>query len=102
MIVKACSYNATIQTPDAPSKYSKIIVSFSQPQTNVLITKEKSSLTINDDSVEVHLTQAETKQFDPLYIALMQIRCYASTYDAPGSCVFGIKVCPALNEEILS
>lgn len=101
MIVQACSYEAEIKTPKAPSTYSKIVVSFAQNGT-VLIDKQKSSLTIGTDSVTVHLSGSETNLFDPLYVALLQIKCYASAYDAPGSCVFGIKVCPALNDEVLS
>lgn len=103
MIVRACSYEATIKTPKVPSTYSKILVSFMQNGT-LLINKDESSLTIDDDemSVTVQLTQNETKLFDPSTFAMMQIRCYASAYDAPGSCLFGIKVCPALNDEVLS
>lgn len=101
MIVQSCSYEAEIKTPKNPSNYSQIVVTFAQNGT-VIINKAKSSLTVGTDSVTVHLSGTETKQFDPLYIALMQIKCYTSTYEAPGSCVFGIQVCPALNDEVLS
>lgn len=103
MIVRACSYNATIQTPDDPNNYSQIKVTFAQ-EGNIVVEKNKSALTIDstEGTVTVHLTQAETKLFDAAKMALMQIRCFASANDAPGSCVFGIPVCPALNDEVLS
>ena len=101
MIIRACSYKATIKLPEVASNYSKILVSFAQNGT-VLVEKNKSDLTIEDDTAVVKLTQAETKLFNPSLLAMMQVRCYGGTYDAPGSVVFGIKVCPALNDEVLS
>ena len=100
-IRRVCSYSATIQTPEAPSGYSKIIVTFAQDGSN-LFTKNKSALTLDDNTVTVKLDQSETKQFVAGKIALMQIRCYKSQYDAPGSAVWAIRVDPALNEDILS
>ena len=101
MIIRACSYKASIKLPAAASTYSKIRVTFAQNGVN-LVTKNKTDLTIENDTVTVKLNQTDTKLFDPTFIALMQIRCYGSAYDAPGSVVFGIKVCPALDDEVLS
>ena len=100
-IRRVCSYSATIQTPAAPSGYSSIVVTFAQGGTN-LITKNKSALTIGDSTVTVNLDQSETKLFDATKIALMQIRCFKSQYDAPGSAVWCIPVEPSLTEDILS
>lgn len=100
-IRRVCSYSATIQTPEQPSTYSKIIVTFAQGGTN-LFTKNKSQLTIDTDTVTVKLDQTETKQFDASKLAFMQIRCYNSQYNAPGSAVWAIRVEPALNEDVLS
>lgn len=100
-IRRVCSYSATIQTPVAPSNYSAIVVTFAQNGTN-LISKNKSALTLGDSTVTVNLTQAETKLFEAGKIALMQIRCYHSAYDAPGSAVWCINVEPSLTEDILS
>lgn len=103
-IKRACSYTATIQLPEAPSYYSAIIVTFGQGGTKNLITKDKTALVPNeaDKTVVVQLTQAETKQFAACEKAFMQIRCYHGTYDAPGSRIWAIDVCPSLNEEVLS
>lgn len=101
MIIRACSYKATIKLPEAASTYSKILVTFAQDGA-ILVEKNKSDLTIDNDTVVVNLTQAETKLFNPSLLAMMQVRCFDSAYNAPGSVVFGIKVCPALDDEVLS
>lgn len=100
-IIRACSYNCSIKTPEAPTQYSKILVTFSQGKTK-LIDKDENDLTYTADAVEVHLTQEETKLFKAPAQALMQIRCFKSQYDAPGSKLFAIDVYPALNDEVLS
>ena len=100
-IRRVCSYTATIQTPESPSNYSSIKVTFAQSGVN-LINKNKADLTLDDNTVTVKLDQAETKQFVAGKIALMQIRCFKSQYVAPGSAVWVIPVEPALNEDILS
>jgi len=100
-IRRVCSYSATIQTPEAPSGYSAIKVTFAQGGTN-LINKNKSDLTLSSNAVTVKLDQSETKLFDAGKIALMQIRCFKSQYEAPGSAVWAIPVEPALSEDILS
>ena len=97
---RACSYEATIKTPQAPSHYSAILVTFQQGGTN-LVEKELADLTLTDTSVIVKLTQAETAQFEAKKNMYMQIRCYAATYDAPGSQVWTIPVEAALNDELL-
>ena len=103
-IKRACSYTATIDLPEAPSYYSAIVVTFGQGGTRDLITKNKSTLVLDETkkTVVVQLTQAETKQFAACEKAFMEIRCYHSTYDAPGSRIWAIDVCPSLNEEVLS
>ncbi len=99
-IIRACSYNCSIKTPEAPSGYSKILVTFAQGQ-EVLIDKDESEVDLTADAVQVHLSQAETALFEAPAVAYMQIRCYKSTYNAPGSKLFQIPVAPALNDEIL-
>ena len=49
----------------------------------------------------LQLTQAETAQFVAGIPAQIQIRCYGSAYNAPGSAAYVIEVWPALNDEIL-
>ena len=99
-IRRACSYEATIKTPVAPSNYSAILVTFQQGGVN-LVEKERSELTLTDSAVVVKLTLAETALFEAKKKAFMQVRCYASTYDAPGSAVWSIPVEEALNDEVL-
>lgn len=99
-IRRACSYQATIQTPKAPSAYSAMLLTFQQNGQN-LINKTKADLTIQDNKVVVNLTQAETALFTAGIPALMQLRCYASANEAPGSRVWTLDVYPALNPEIL-
>lgn len=100
---RACSYQATIRTPQAPANYSAMLLTFQQNGQN-LINKTKADLQISDDgtSVIVQLTQEETAQFSTRLPALLQLRCFASTTDAPGSTAWAIDVLPALNDEILS
>ena len=101
-IIRACSYTATIQTPDDANNYSAILVTFQQDGTNV-VEKDETEITIDSDGkVIVKLDQTDTKLFGCGKKALMQIRCYKSQYEAPGSAVWAIDVWPALNDEVLS
>ena len=100
-IIRACSYTATIQTPEDPTNYSAILITFAQDGTN-LINKTESDVTFDDNKVIVQLDQNETKTFTCGKKAYLQIRCYESQYNAPGSMVWGIDVYPALNDEVLS
>lgn len=97
---RACSYQATFQTPESPSNYSEILVTLSQ-KGQQLINKYRSSLTLTESTVILQLTQEETAQFEAGIPAQIQIRCYASEYNAPGSAAYAIEVWPALNDEIL-
>lgn len=98
---RACSYQATIRTPQAPGDYSALLLTIQQGGQN-LINKSENDLTVNETSVIVNLTQEETAQFTAGKPALLQLRCFASAYNAPGSHAWAIDVLPALNDEILS
>lgn len=99
-IRRACSYQATFQTPKPPSNYSNILVTFSQNGQN-LINKTRYQLAVEEYSVTAQLTQEETKLFEAGTPAQVQIRCFGAVYDAPGSAVFSVDVWPALNDTIL-
>ena len=98
---RACSYQATIQTPEAPSTYSAMLVTFQQKGKN-LISKSLEELTVGENEIIVQLTQEETAQFQSGEQAWLQIRCFASEYNAPGSAAWPIEVMPALSDQILS
>ena len=98
-ITKACSYKATIQLPEDPSEYSAIQVTISQE--NLEIIKTKQQLDIDENTVILKLDQSETKQFTACKKAFIQIRLYKSQYEAPGSKIFAVDVCPSLNEDVL-
>lgn len=98
---RACSYQATFQTPEDPADYSKILVTIQQNGMN-LISKTEDDLTIDGMTVILKLTQAETALFETPGPALIQIRCYESAYNAPGSAVFPVDVWPALDDQILT
>ena len=100
-IIRACSYECTIQTPEDANNYSSILVTFQQDGTN-LIEKSEEDVTITDDGkILVQLDQSETKLFACGRNCYLQVRCYKSQYEAPGSSVWGIMVYPALNDEVL-
>lgn len=99
-IRRACSYQATFQTPQPPSNYSDILVTFSQNGQN-LINKTRYQLAVEEYSVTAQLTQEETKLFAAGTPAQVQIRCFGAVYDAPGSAVFSVEVWPALNDTVL-
>lgn len=99
-IRRACSYQATFQTPKPPSSYSEILVTFSQDGQN-LINKARYQLNVEEFTVTAQLTQEETKLFEAGRTAQIQIRCFGATYDAPGSAVFSVDVWPALDDRIL-
>ncbi|MBR4472509.1 MAG: hypothetical protein IKS55_02620 [Oscillospiraceae bacterium] len=99
-IKRACSYQATIKTPKAPSTYSEILVTFQQDGAN-LIQKTLADLETDETYVTVNLTQEETALFTASLPAYLQIRCYAEEYDAPGSKVLPLDVYPALDDQIL-
>lgn len=98
-IVPTSTYSATIQTPLAADNYSAILVTISQGRTTV--SKTLDDLTIDNGLVVVQLTQEETEDFTPGLPALMQIKCYRTETDAPGSAIWSIPVTPVLNEEVL-
>ena len=97
---RACSYQATIQPPEAPATYSAVLVTFQQNGRN-LINKTLDDLTVGTNEFTVKLTQEETAQFEAGAQAWLQIRCFASEYNAPGSAAWPIDVLPALNDQIL-
>ena len=97
---RACSYQATIQPPEAPVTYSAVLVTFQQNGNNI-INKNLSDLTVGANEFTVKLTQEETSLFKAGVQAWLQIRCFASEYNAPGSVAWPIDVLPALNDQIL-
>lgn len=99
-IVQNCSYVATIQPPLPPDSYSAILVTIAQDG-RVLINKNLADLTLQDGLIYVELTQAETALFKSGIPALLQIRCYHSPFNAPGSQIWPVDVWPALNKEVL-
>ena len=99
-MIRACSYTATIRTPEDPTTYSAILVTFQQDGVNI-IEKDESDVTFEDNTVIVQLDQTETKQFACHKKCFIQIRCYKAQYNAPGSCIWAIDVCPSLNDEVL-
>ena len=111
MIIRACTWGASIPTPEDPANYSQIVVLLSQSQ-EVLVRKETEDLTLSESGVHVDLTQEETKLFKPsiksplgTHIgppAFMQIRAYKSDTDAPGSACWAIDVQDSLSDEILT
>ena len=100
-IRRACSYTATIQTPEDPTTYSAILVTVAQNGTNIF-NKDESDLVFDDGKILLQLDQTETKQLSCGKKAFIQVRCYKSQYEAPGSAVWAVDVCPALNDEVLS
>lgn len=100
---RACSYQATIRTPAAPSSYSAMLLTIQQNGQN-LINKTKNDLDLATvpGSVVVKLTQAETAQFVAGKPALLQLRCFASATDAPGSKQWAVEVFEVNNDQILS
>ena len=97
---RACSYAASITPPEAPATYSDVLVTFQQGGVNI-INKTLSDITVGSTDFIVELTQEETAQFTAGKQAWLQIRCYASAYNAPGSAAWPIDVLPALNDQIL-
>lgn len=97
---RACSYVCKITPPEPPENYSDVLVTFQQNKQD-LVNKSLSDLTIDDGGFLVKLTQEETAMFVAGVRAWLQIRCFASTYNAPGSAAWAIEVMPALNDTIL-
>jgi len=96
---RACSYEATIKTPVDPSTYSAILVTFRQG--DIIVNKTEDDVTLTSTSVVVQLTQEETALFEAKKKVHLQIRCYASEYDAPGSKIWTMVVEDALDDMIL-
>ena len=99
-MIRACSYTATIQTPQDPEEYSAILCTFSQ-NGNIIVEKDETEITIDDNTVIIQLDQDETKLFECGKKCFLQIRCYKEQYVAPGSSIWAISVYPALNDETL-
>ncbi len=99
-IKRACSWQAIIKTPEAPINYSEMLLTFQQKQRNI-ISKNKSNLEIGDETVTVHLTQEETAKLTDKAPCYMQLRCFSSATNAPGSAIWKIDVQAALDDQIL-
>lgn len=99
-IIKGASFAATIQTPLPAESYSALRVTFAQGG-QVIAAKDKTALLLQNGLVIAQLSQEETLGFMAGAPALMQIRCYRSEYDAPGSCCWPIPVLPSNEEEVL-
>lgn len=97
---RACSYKATIKTPEDPRTYTAILVTFKQE--DISIDKDLTQLSFSGNNVVVQLDQQETAAFQAKKNLYLQIRCYKSQYDAPGSKIWQLKVEDALNDEVLS
>ena len=97
---RACSYAANITPPEAPATYTDVLVTFKQD--GVIINKTLSDLTIDGADFVVSLTQEETVLFTAGKRAWLQMRCYASANNAPGSPEWPIDVLPVLNDAILA
>lgn len=100
-IRRACSCVVTIKTPKAPETYSAMLFTVEQDG-EILVSKNLGDLTWDDDYVYAKMTQEETAQFTAGVPAWMQLRLYASEYDAPGSCVKQVEVWPSIDDQILS
>lgn len=99
-IIPGASYSATIQTPLPAENYSAMRVTFAQ-RGQVLLQKTEADLLIQNGLVVVQLSQEDTQGFMPGAAALMQIRCYRSQYDAPGSACWPIAVLQSNDTEVL-
>ena len=99
-MIRACSYTATIQTPQDPTDYSSILITFAQGG-NTILQKDETDVLFDGNKVVIQLDQEETKSFTCGKKAYIQIRCYESQYNAPGSAIFAIDVWPALDDQIL-
>lgn len=110
-IKRACTYTASIKMPEAPSEYSQILVTLSQDQ-EIVVEKQKSNLTLSEQTVSFTLTQEETRLFRPSKKspkgarvgspAFIQVRAYKSSSVAPGSDYWEVEVYDSLNDEVLS
>lgn len=98
---RASTHTLAFKLPVDPSYYSEILITTSQPITGVEINKRKNELLVSGNTVSVTLTQEETNLFSDDFDAYVQIRCYASPYEAPASRIWGINVEPSLNDEVL-
>lgn len=99
-LIRACSYTATIKTPEVPTNYSAILVTFAQDNA-VVLEKTLNDITIDNENIVVQLDQEETADFTCGKKCFLQVRCYKSQYEAPGSHIWAIDVQPALNDTIL-
>lgn len=100
-IIRACSYTATIQTPEPPTEYSAILVTFAQDSTKIIQKTQDDNITIDHANIVVRLDQSETAQMECGKKCFLQVRCYKSQYEAPGSSIWAIDVRPALDDTIL-
>ena len=99
-IKRACTFPVTIVTPKPPSTYSEMLLTFQQKQRNI-ITKTETDMMTSDTSIYVVLAQEETALLTEGIPCLMQLRCYSTNTDAPGSAIWELEVMDALDDRIL-
>lgn len=103
-IRRVCSYQANIKTPEPPNTYEAILVTFQQQEQNIIVfsLEDVENLVPGDEMVTVKLDQEQTARFEAGVPAFLQIRCFKSQFEAPGSHVWTLDVYPSLNETILT
>lgn len=96
------SYKATVKTPRTPREYTKIQIDISQNGTVLFTQTLSGNSRPTGETITVQLTQQQTGNFIPGDPAYLQVRCFASAYDAPASRIWPLDVWPSLTSNILT
>lgn len=85
--------------PDDPNTYDAILITYKQ--TDIVLEKKKSDLTIEGKVASFMMTQAEANLFDPTQLVKVQVRvAYANGVSFP-SPITVLQVEDVLNDEVL-
>ena len=83
-----------------PTEWDVILITYSQ-ENQVVLEKNKSDLTFEENTAFLTLTQAETKEFDPDLIVKIQVRVAKSNGTSFPSRITYVPVEDVLNDTIL-
>lgn len=95
----------TFTLPMQTSECSEIQVTYRQNSVSIVKHYQDgtlpSGMTLDEDTVQVRLTQEETKKFSPKKQVSVQVRVLTTTNNALASQKFKITIKDVLNEDIL-
>lgn len=99
-MIRATTPAFRYRLPNAAENYSEFLVTMSQ-NNNILVSRRKSGLTIDGNTIQWTLTQQEANQFEAGKLAQVQLRAVLAGGTVVATPISNVVVNPALDDSIL-